>query len=122
MESRGGIWIDKPRVRRGDRGFGVVGMAWSSLLCKEILSRKVGDGASVLGVLVLLTVGGSEKERDFVGVLEGDAFCGRKGSEGSILPVMVSIVQFGSVNFDRSAGDVSCCYIVEDVVCVGLRS
>ena len=75
MESRGGICRDRPRARksgrRGDLAFGVVGKAWSSLLC-GILSRKVGEGARPVGVVLLLAFGGSEKERDLEGVLEGE--------------------------------------------------
>ena len=64
----GGIWSERPRDRRGERR-GVLGTAWSSLLLRSSFSWKVGEGARTEGVVVRLAVGGSEKERDFEGVL-----------------------------------------------------
>jgi hypothetical protein len=46
----------------------VVGRAWSSLLVNAVFSWNVGEGARVEGGRALLLCG-SEKERDFEGVL-----------------------------------------------------
>lgn len=80
-----GICKERPRERKSGRreAFGVVGTAWSSLLCWLLsFSRKVGEGARVDGAL-----GGSEKERDLEGVLEGES---RSTGRGMI--IVVSIV------------------------------
>lgn len=69
LPAAGGIWSERPRERklgrRGGRGVvgGTASASWSSLLCT--LSRKVGDGWSACG--------GSERERDFEGVLLGES-------------------------------------------------
>ena len=95
LPSYAGICKDKPRAISGLRpmrdGRGVVGKAWSSLLM--CLSRKVGEGASVVGVIVF---GGSEKERDLEGVLAvGEAVSARRG--GRSISKVVSIVQLSDL-------------------------
>jgi len=88
----GGICKDRPRDRKSGRragrlGFGVVGRAWSSLLCcVGRFSRKDGEGASAGGVLVgVLALGGSEKERDFEGVLSGSKEGGKEDAVADIV-------------------------------------
>ena len=90
MSSLGGIWRNRPRARKSGRreAFGVMGTALSSLLWRESLSWKVGEGWRALGVVLL---GGSEKERDFDGVLIGEFISG-----GGCMAVIVSIVQLRS--------------------------
>ena len=97
MESVGGIWSERPRPisRRRERGDlrGVLGRAWSSLLVRASFSWKVGEGARVAGVPLGFELGGSEKERDFEGVLAGEAEEGAGSwSSGSIAASMVVFV------------------------------
>lgn len=71
---------------------GVSGTAWSSLLVEWCsFSRKVGEGWRALGA-----EGGSEKERDLEGVLEGES-----AAEGGGRSMILSIVRDCSARVDK---------------------
>lgn len=71
---------------------GVSGTAWSSLLVEWCsFSRKVGEGWRALGAR-----GGSEKERDLEGVLEGES-----AAEGGGRSIVLSIVRDRGAKVDK---------------------
>jgi hypothetical protein len=105
MDRAGGIWSERPRrEERGDLR-GVVGRAWSSLLLRASFSWKDGEGARDAGVLLEFAFGGSEKERDFEGVLAGEAVEGGGSWESDSIVASMLVFAVGESSLYRTACD-----------------